>query len=502
MNDDDLRLRTRLAQFLGQAAPLDLHPGEADRAVEALHQRRRTVLLRNGAVAAVIVLLLAALPFALRAGHGTRVRTDQGLASQPSRGDVLKTTDSVPTAAAPGSDQQRQAASAAGTRKTGPPGNPAQPGPVPSGLYVRINNHGLVASTYDGTNERVLEPSPGHWALSPDRSHVLVSQRCQGGCELRTLDVRTGSSVVLDANGDYGSWSPDGTWILYTKMVTPQPNPLNQPPTAQLWVVLASGGTPTKVASAQLGGSSIGGSWSPDSTRVAYVAASSPTGPAPSSSSDSGLHVVNRDGSGDRAVNDPDTGKPNEGGPGLWSPDGARILLTAIVDDTEHLFRVDVDSGRRYDLGPWNPIHWLPEGHSLLALQNFAMIGPGYAAPNPLVILNTQDGSSRMLANYAGGVGLSPDNSSVAYGQPARSGAGWDTVHVESVAGTGDRVLGSSGGWDISTDWTPDGSAVVWSYSEGDAGGHSDGRTKPAHHTIVQRLDGRGTWHLDDYSGG
>ena len=95
-----------------------------------------------------------------------------------------------------------------------------------------------------------------------------------------------------------------------------------------------------------------------------------------------------------------------------------------------------------------------------------------------------------------------PDSRSVAYGEPSKQGSGWDTLHVESATGTGGRVLGSSGGWDIVTDWTPDGSAIVWRYIEGCSQGRCSNGTNPTpHHTIVQRLDGKGTWHLDDYTG-
>jgi hypothetical protein len=451
--------------------PVAVDAGDEQRAGEALRNRRRTVFLRNTGVIALVVLVLAAIPLALSTNHGTRVRTERGTAGQPSGGaqQLQLSPTTQPTEAAPGAAQQQSTGRASAPTAGSASGNGATPGPVPSGSYVRINSHGLVTSRYDGSDERELAPA-GWFALSPDRSHVLWSS-CESACPLRNIDVRSGAFVTLD-DGDHGVWSRDGSWVQYTKMVTPQPNVLGQAPTPELWAVPTAGGHANKVVA----GSS--GVWSPDATQVAYEAKD-------------GVHTVNRDGTGDRATS-------SQGGTLWgWSPDGSQLVvrISQTSDNwTDHLVVVDVASGTSRDLGTWAPLSWLPDGRSVLALQTYGALGRGgYIEPMPLAVLQLGDGSVRRVADVAGGGAVSPDGASIAYatGKPNST---WDTVHVVSMGGSGDRVLGSSGGWDVSTEWSADNSAVVWSYYEGVR--HGEGAAGP-HHTVVQRVDGRGTWHLD-----
>src|SRR5207244_6050049 len=99
--------------------------------------------------------------------------------------------DSTTPTAPGGSAQQKRTGSAAGPgggTKSRSGGSPS-PGSalVPAGLYVRVNSHGLVASRYDGSDQRVLAPA-GRFALSPDHSHVLWSS-CADGCPLKNVDV-------------------------------------------------------------------------------------------------------------------------------------------------------------------------------------------------------------------------------------------------------------------------------------------------------------------------
>src|SRR5690606_40056821 len=67
------------------------------------------------------------------------------------------------------------------------------------------------------------------------------------------------------------AWSPDGRWIAFVR-VEREENPSGPPRTGkpQLWILPAHGGEPRRLTDHPLGVSAP--VWSPDSTRLAYLA--------------------------------------------------------------------------------------------------------------------------------------------------------------------------------------------------------------------------------------
>ena len=505
MNDDDLRLRNRLGPMIRDMRPVAVRPNDEQRAVIALQHRKRAVLMRNAGVIAVVLLFVTAVPLALTRDHGTHVRTDRGTAGQPAGGPLqLQSTETTTAEATPGAAASER--HAAGRTAPGSSGsataNGAGSGPVPAGFYVRIKSsgQGLIASRYHGSDERVLQPDAVWFRLSPDRSHALSS--CAGtaygqapptSCTLYNTDVASGRWIPLDRGQIWpwsGAWSRDGSMVLYSKNVVSPADPLG-PGTTEVWAVPAAGGLPHKVATG------TDGVWSPDSTRVAYVA------------KDFTIHIVDVGGSGDRGLFDPSSGQYVSGQNAIWgwSPDGSRLILVegeqttqpcggrpSTCKQTEHVLAVDPDTGEQQDIGAWQPLDWMPDGRSIVAAQTYSGEGSGYTNPMPLAIVDVAHGSARRLADVAGPTAaVSLDGRSVAYGG-GKPQSPWDTVHVVSVAGTDDKLLGSANGWDVgSVEWSPDGAAVVWTYGDHQRGNYLGGRR----FTVVQRVDGRGTWHLD-----
>ena len=105
---------------------------------------------------------------------------------------------------------------------------------------------------------------------SPDRQAIYVIDA--DGSNLRVLFDQPGSSGPWDVR-----WSPDGSRIAYMVSVrSPNPDDPEHPGIIpQLWIVDADGSHPTKLfegGACCLAGSSIGLSWSPDGTMIAFDA--------------------------------------------------------------------------------------------------------------------------------------------------------------------------------------------------------------------------------------
>lgn len=116
------------------------------------------------------------------------------------------------------------------------------------------------ASTVNGDN--VESPS-----FSPDGTQIVFTQRttnqvdAQRSTGLWIVDLSSGklTPLVKSDTGAYdGSWSPDGKWVAFI-----QRNGTDN----DLWVVPATGGTPTQLTRGKALASPV---WSPDSNEIAF----------------------------------------------------------------------------------------------------------------------------------------------------------------------------------------------------------------------------------------
>jgi Tol biopolymer transport system component len=124
---------------------------------------------------------------------------------------------------------------------------------------------------------------PARW--SPDRSRILYTAYTPAFYyELLSYDTLTGLVDTLVRNGSYdvgGDWSPDGTRIAFVSNRT-FPNPL--------FVMNANGTGQTQVTTGMTVNTGQPVSWSPDGTRIAFVACQTCGG--------YGIWIVAPDGSG------------------------------------------------------------------------------------------------------------------------------------------------------------------------------------------------------------
>ena len=155
------------------------------------------------------------------------------------------------------------------------------------------------------------------------RPHIFVVDPRMGSAK----QITSGEERV-DSNPQ---WSPDGKRLAYVSM---NMNELSEEG-AQIWVVPAEGGTPTRVS--EVGTYSHNPSWSPDGTHIAYF----------------GLQIHDHlpqiwlapstgDGDSVRAVSDLGAASPGENL--RWHADGRLLDFIAEIKGETQLFRIDLQS--------------------------------------------------------------------------------------------------------------------------------------------------------------
>ena len=219
--------------------------------------------------------------------------------------------------------------------------------------------------------------------------------------------------------------------------------------------------------------------WSPDGTRVLFYRLLSYRSQATNGRGYGRLMVMNADGTNAHVVQG---ARSPEDTPAAWSPDGSLILYTSVAGGPQHLESIPVTGGRpdRFtsSLGEESGGTWSPDGLSVAFVRQVSV---GIVAPAGLthrlmdqIWLRNADGShGRLLAAlpdaHAEGPEWSPDGSMIAFIGSAYGIGGAesdsDAVYVVNVA-TGEITKVLSGiavgiGHDSHATWLPDGKALL-----------------------------------------
>lgn len=190
---------------------------------------------------------------------------------------------------------------------------------------ISIFQPALFVINVDGSNKRqIVKPEMdsalGSLSWSPDDIHILFTK------QVFNYDAKKGKSYSLfivnsedltmrqltqSVASDRGSWSPDGSLIVYSRT---QYDPIAGTSQSNIFVIKPDGSDERLLT--QRNGEFP--SWSPDSKKIVFV-------DYPISTMARGerkIYVVNTDGSGEKMLADVNSGSP------LWSPDGKRIVFT------------------------------------------------------------------------------------------------------------------------------------------------------------------------------
>ena len=214
----------------------------------------------------------------------------------------------------------------------------------------------------DGSALRQVTAGPDNAyqpAWSPDGEWIAFDADRQGSRDvvlLRLADGEIRNVTEARSRDTMPAWSPDGREIAFVS---------DREDGLQIWIGARDGASPRRVSRGLPPGYILRPAWSPDGSRLAFAASDEGNG------NRRRLYVMNRDGSGLRAVTPPgDAANPS------WAPDSRRLVFDATpegLDDSSRgqfeLFVVNSDgSGLRRltdnGLNEWGP-SWSPDGEEI-----------------------------------------------------------------------------------------------------------------------------------------
>lgn len=220
-------------------------------------------------------------------------------------------------------------------------------------VYLRvdtINNPQVLRASISSGQDLVAIPANTYdLAPQPDGSDFLYSfSRGMGYGSETWLAHNDGSDVkqILSDSMNYLSllrWSPDGNRIAYIKI----PDSATPYTVGELWVAGADGSDARFLARADAG-HGFAPAWSPDGTQIAFVVRDNPNDPEADQSPDalvSHIALVNVEtGQSTSLTNFPGARVDAP----AWSPDGASLTFTAVLNGRMQVQSADPASGKTH----------------------------------------------------------------------------------------------------------------------------------------------------------
>jgi Tol biopolymer transport system component/predicted Ser/Thr protein kinase len=295
---------------------------------------------------------------------------------------------------------------------------------------------GLAKYKFTAVAEDDAEELAPHW--SPDGKSLAYEVNVHGVRQVFTRVLGSDAAELTHAGQDclIQFWSPDGAVLYYVSA-------------GNLWSVPSAGGTAQTVLE-----NVTGAALHPDGKTLAFVRGST-------------LWIGSLGGGDARKFWSGPLGGSTAGGSTLaFSPDGSKLA----VGRPDALLVLSYPSGRARTLASGVPgeilggASWFPDSRHLA-------VG---GAPGPLVVLDTEDDSRRVIGVAPDAAFLapsvSPDGHRIAY---SAGKVEWDVLDVSMSTGVA-RPMVSGGGIAWWPDWAPSGSHFLFSIPEGSETGIED----------------------------
>jgi Tol biopolymer transport system component len=229
---------------------------------------------------------------------------------------------------------------------------------APAGAFAKSEEWSdLVVADVDGRNEIVLDrevhaQSPASW--SPD-GRFLVYSKIVGDRDQVVIAATDGSSVRVLTHDSEANWAPiinpNGSTIAFVK---------GYPTIIGLYAVELDGTRERRLTSAPFDVMD-GGDWSPDGLTLLYAAGGGLIG-------DDDVFAVGLDGRPERRV----IASPGNDQSPAWSPDGRRFAYLHGAIEDFGIFVADADGANAHEItavGLWFAPQWSPDGLHVLAVD-------------------------------------------------------------------------------------------------------------------------------------
>ena len=226
-----------------------------------------------------------------------------------------------------------------------------------------------------------------------------------------------GSNITTVGNGFKPQISPDGSKILFYKLLTPD--------NIDIFVMDPDGNNIVNLTNTATGHEMMG-SWSPDGTKIAYNRAGN-------------IYIMNADGS------NPQIAVANAGQYFAWSPDGNKFVIEYSGSTSSEVATINIDgtdlvvhtNNNTFDGEP----AWSPDG-SKIVWRSSCSCGTPYA-----ISMMDADGSNKteLVPGPVGGLvenpAWSPDSTQVIFKQWTPGSPGQHALRVISASGGSSQVL-------------------------------------------------------------
>lgn len=248
----------------------------------------------------------------------------------------------------------------------------------PDGRKVAYKRSGdIYVMNADGTGQKKLTPRAGNPLWSPDGEKVAFVTNRDGDIEIYVVNADgTGMMNLTNSSGrdEDPAWSPDGSKIAFTSSRDRVSSDPFRSDLSEIYMMNADGTGQTRLTSTATLSSNRTGlpSWSPDGTKIAFAARSSP--------GQTELHLINADGTEMTQLTETPDFSIDAVHESTWSPDGTKIAYRYVfmipdvpggtVGFGSRIYVVNADGSDLHLLSDGRSPTWSPDGR-MIALAHF-----------------------------------------------------------------------------------------------------------------------------------